>query len=125
MHILREANDLLLIAEPLRSIAADCLERWATSGTPYVPGQTDLVIVVEPEDRLSDIAELVDLLIDIDDEEEIPPFEHVTDHGAAYEGVMILDDDGIGCSLLIQKSAGMDARLLDWCEMLVTPAPAD
>lgn len=125
MHILREANDLLLIAEPLRAIAAECLDRWATSGTPYVPGQTDLVILVEPDDRLSDIADLVDLLIDLEDEEEVPPFEHVTDHGAAYEAVMLFDDDGIGCSLLIQKSAGMDARLLEWCEMLVTPAPID
>lgn len=125
MRILREDQDLLLIAEPLRSIAGDCLERWATSGTPYVPGQTDLVILVEPDDRLSDIADLVDLLIDLDDEEEVPPFEHVTDHGLAYEAVMLFDDDGIGCSLLIPKSAGIDARLLDWCEMLVTPAPAD
>jgi len=125
MRILREANDLLLIAESLRAIAGDCLERWATSGTPYVPGQTDLVILVEPDDRLSDIADLVDLLIDLEDEEEVPPFEHVTDHGPAYEAVMIFDDDGIGCSLLVPKSAGIDARLLDWCEMLVTPAPAD
>ncbi|MDD2742798.1 MAG: hypothetical protein PHV02_11010 [Rhodocyclaceae bacterium] len=125
MRILREAQDLLLIAEPLRAIAGDCLERWATSGTPYVPGQTDLVILVEQEDRLSDIAALVDLLIDLEDEEEVPPFEHVTDHGLAYEAVMLFDDDGIGCSLLIPKSAGIDARLLDWCEMLVTPAPAD
>lgn len=125
MHILREANDLLMIAEPLRAIAAECLDRWAISGTPYVPGQTDLVILVEPDDRLSDIADLVDLLIDLEDEDEVPPFEHVTDHGAAYEALMIFDDDGIGCSLLIPKSAGIDARLLDWCEMLVTPAPAD
>jgi len=124
MRILREAQDLLLIAEPLRTIAGDCLERWTTSGTPYVPG-TDLVILVEPDDRLSDITDLVDLLIDLEDEDEVPPFEHVTDHGAAYEAVMLFDDDGIGCSLLVPKSAGIDARLLDWCEMLVTPAPAD
>lgn len=125
MHILREANDLLRIAEPLHAISADCLERWATSGTPYVPGQTNLIILVEPEDRLSDIAELVDLLIDLEDEEEVPPFEHVTDHGACFEAVMIFDDDGIGCSLLVPKSVDIDARLLEWCEMLVTPAPAD
>jgi len=124
MRILREAHDLLLIAEPLRAIAGECLDRWATSGTPYVPG-ADLVVLVEQDDRLSDIADLVDLLIDLEDEEEVPPFEHVTDHGVCFEAVMIVDDDGIGCSLLVPKSAGIDVRLLDWCEMLVTPAPVD
>ena len=46
--------------------------------------------------------------------------EWVADHGAVYEAVWILSDDGYAHVALISKQQGMDSRLIELCASLVT-----
>ncbi len=50
------------------------------------------------------------------DEDYVPSFELIEDHGDSYEMVFITDDDTGSTVLFIPKSADMDAELLSLCQ---------
>lgn len=46
--------------------------------------------------------------------------EWVADHGAVYEAVWVLTDDGFAHVILVSKQHGMDPELLRLCALYVT-----
>jgi hypothetical protein len=111
MRQLSSNSDLSDIPEPLREEVAACLQRWRTSGVPVEP-ETELVALLELGDSVDAIAAI---LGDAADEDYEPPAEWVADHGCVYEVFVCWNDDGQGISILVPKTAGTNAGLLEFC----------
>jgi hypothetical protein len=54
-----------------------------------------------------------------------PSFELAEDHGAWYELVYVLSDDGHGAEVFIAKAPGVDPQLLAMCAAHALPAAED
>ena len=83
-------------------------------------GELAHFVVVEPADTLAAIEEVVGMplatnLVDgskYGDPGFTPNFEYVERHGAWFEAVMILSDDGFGIVLLVPDRPDIDPTLL-------------
>ena len=82
-------------------------------------------VLVEPGDTSAALEQALGLCIvtslfgevRFPDEDYVPSFEVIEDHGDGYEMVFITDDDTGSTVLFIPKSAGMDAELLSLCQV--------
>ena len=116
MFLLNESQTLPSIAQPgLSLLLAMRLQQC---------GSLHGFVLVEPGDT-SDALEqalgqciVTSLFGDVryPDEDYVPSFEVIEDHGDGYEMVFITDDDTGSTVLFIPKSAGMDAELLSLCQ---------
>lgn len=110
----------------LQHIVATCLQRWVESGVLNEPESDTPVYLVEAGDTGDQLATASSLLAAIDDPDDVPPFEWVTDFGCCFEAALILSDDGNGLSLIVPKAPGISPALLDVCARLATDdVPAD
>ena len=81
-------------------------------------------VLVEPGDTSAALEQALGLCIVTSlfgevrypDEDYVPSFEVIEDHGDSYEMVFITDDDTGSTVLFIPKSVGMDADLLSLCQ---------
>jgi hypothetical protein len=81
-------------------------------------------VLVEPGDTASALEQALGLCIvttlfgevAYPNEDYVPSFEVIEDHGDGYEMVFITDDDTGSTVLFIPQQAGMDADLLSLCQ---------
>ncbi len=81
-------------------------------------------MLVEPGDTASALEQALGLCIvttlfgevAYPNEDYVPSFEVIEDHGDGYEMVFITDDDTGSTVLFIPQQAGMDADLLSLCQ---------
>ena len=52
----------------------------------------------------------------------VPPFELAEEHGAWYELVFVLGDDGFGLEVFVPRAPGVDPELLALCAAYAVPA---
>ena len=122
MRTFRSDADLSGISLPLRQELLDCLTHWSESGVPYGPSD-DLIVLVEAGDTIDTVAGYLGLLLDVHDEDFVLPAEWVTDRGCALELYVCLSDNGMGYSIFVPKSDGIDPLLIELCECYVTQQP--
>jgi hypothetical protein len=88
-------------------------------------------VLVEPGDTSATLEQALGLCIvtslfgevRFPDEDYVPSFEVIEDHGDGYEMVFITDDDTGSTVLFIPKNADTDADLLSLCQAFaVTPS---
>lgn len=123
MRPLNRHADLSMLDPVLQAVIAACLQRWVEAEVLYDPDTETPVYLVESGDTCNELASASDLLTVIDDPDDCPPFEWVTDFGCCYEAALILSDDGSGLSLIVPKTAGVSPALLDLCARLATAEP--
>lgn len=111
MRCLKPDSDLDEFPPPIRQELADCLTRWRESGVELSPDD-DLIVLLEPGDRLSDLARyLGDDLEDADD--FYPPAEWVADRGGCFEMFLCYSDAGNGLSVILPRTEEIDPQLLE------------
>lgn len=122
MLLLYESQTLPSIAQPGLSRVLE--ERYRQCDT------WDGFILVEPGDRVEDLEQALDLAIvtslfdevRFPNEDYVPAFEVIEDHGDCYEMVFITDDD-TGCTVLfIPRQDGIDTALLSLCQTYAVPS---
>lgn len=116
MLLLDESQTLPRIAQPgLYRVLTQRLQQC---------GSLQGFVLVEPGDRAASLEQALGLCIVTSlfgdacypDEDYVPSFEVIEDHGDGYEMVFITDDDTGSTVLFIPKSVGMDADLLSLCQ---------
>ena len=126
MRPLNRHADLGDLDPALQAVITTCLQRWIEAEVLYDPDTETPVYLVEPGDTGETLASASSLLTAIDDPDDEPPFEWVTDFGCCFEAALILSDDGNGLSLIVPKAPGISPALLDLCARLATDdVPAD
>src|ERR1019366_1611891 len=123
MLILRDPALAKRIADPdIRSLVE---QRFVEilAGEPYDYDSHGYMIVVEPGDTVDALEEesscrILRNLFDktrFGDPDFAPSCEALEEHSTCYEMVFILNDDGLGISIFIPKTKGIDADLLAMC----------
>lgn len=126
MRPLNRHADLGGLDPALQSVVTSCLQRWIEAEVLFDPDTETPVYLVEAGDTGDQLATASSLLAAIDDPDDAPPFEWVTDFGCCFEAALILSDDGSGLSLIVPKAPGISTTLLDLCARLATyDVPAD
>ncbi len=119
MLLLYESQTLPSIAQPgLSRVLAVRLQQC---------GSLHGFVLVEPGDSVAALEQVLGLCIvtslfgDVryPDEDYVPSFEVIEDHGDGYEMVFITDDDTGSTVLFIPKSIGIDADLLSLYQAFV------
>ena len=119
MLLLDESQTLPRIAHPgLSRVLGQRLQQC---------GSLQGIVLVEPGDSAASLEQALGLCIVTSlfgdarypDEDYVPSFEVIEDHGDSYEMVFITDDDTGSTVLFIPKSEGMDADLLSLCQAFV------
>jgi hypothetical protein len=95
------------------------LRQWSAIETPCDPAD-ERVILIEAGDTLDNLSDYLSLLVDVHDEDFVPPSEWVQDHGACLEMYIALGDES-GCSLILPRATGTDPILLELFEAYCTP----
>lgn len=124
MRPLNRHADLSGLDPELASVITACLQRWIDAEVLFDPDSETPVYLVEPGDTGEQLTTASSLLAAIDNPDDCPPFEWVSDFGTCFEAALILSDDGNGLSLIVPKAPGISTALLDHCARLATD-PAD
>lgn len=120
---------LLYESQTLPSIAQPGLSRLLNVRIQQCGSQHGFILV-EPGDRVEDLEQALGLAIvtslfdevRFPNEDYVPAFEVIEDHGDGYEMVFITDDD-TGCTVLfIPRQDGIDTALLSLCQAYAMPS---
>lgn len=119
MRVLHSHADLADIDPSLHKVLSDILQQWSDIDAPCDPADVR-VILIEAGDTLDNLSDYLGLLVDVHDEDFVPPSEWVQDHGACLEMYIALGDES-GCSLILPRTVGTDPILLELFEAYCTP----
>lgn len=114
---------LLYESQTLPSIAQPGLQRLLNQRYQQC-GSWDGLVLVEPGDSATALEQALGLCIvtslfgevRFPDDDYVPAFEVIEDHGDNYEMVFITDDDTGSTVVFIPQQAGIDAELLTLCQ---------
>jgi hypothetical protein len=117
--------------DQLQQVEPENLRQWLvqqftelSSPEPYDPDQPDVFILVEGGDTVESLEAATDLplltglfgdaVFGVDDD-FVPAFEMIEDHGSFFELVYLFTDGGPATVVVVPNQAGIDPRLLLFC----------
>ena len=128
MIVLRDPQQLTQIAHP--EIKTFLQQRFhdICAPEPYDPDEHGFFILVQPGDTSEQIeletgySMLKSMFTDTvyGDDDFMPDFEYLEDHGSFYEAVYIYTDSGFAVVLIVPKEEGIDGRILELCTEFAT-----
>jgi len=123
MIVLRDPQQTSQVVQP--EIKAFLRERFddLCHPEPYDPDEHGFFILVEAGDTSEQIelatgySPIKSLFTDTvyGDDDFMPDFEYLEDHGSFYEAVYIYTDSGFAVVLIVPKEEGIDKRILELC----------
>jgi hypothetical protein len=132
MHVIADRAAAEALADPaLRTLITQRLDALEADGDDV--SALAVFIAIEPGDDLAAIEQQLGLPLlanrwtglRFGEPGFTPSFEVAEDHGAWYELVYVLSDDGHGAEVFIPKAPGVDPQLLAMCAAYALPAAED